>query len=471
MRKLDGLKPEKVFFYFEEICSIPHGSGNTDKISDYCVEFAKKHNLEYVKDSFNNVIIKKAATDGYQSHPPVIIQGHLDMVCEKEEDATINMVTEGLDITHNDEYVYANGTTLGGDDGIAVAMALAILDDNSIVHPPLEVVFTTDEETGMDGAVGLDTSSLKAKTLLNIDSECEGVLTVSCAGGAHVQITIPLNSEITEGNCYKIKVDGLIGGHSGVEIDKGRLNSNKAIAKLLSTFDFDYKIAKINGGLKDNAIPRTSECVIFTDKDIESYCKKFQNCNKISTDPDLTVSVSKSNCKADAFTKADSKKLVEFLSTVENGVIKMSTDIDGLVQTSLNLGILVSDQNSISASFAVRSSKNNEKIELIEALKTHAEAFGGTLKSSSHYPAWEYKQNSRLRDTMVSVYKNMYGKSPVVEAIHAGLECGLFCDKIEDLDAVSFGPDMCDIHTTRERLNIESTKRTFEYLCNVLKEL
>lgn len=471
MRKLEGLKPEKVFFYFEEICAIPHGSGNTDQISDYCVDFAKSRNLEYTKDEYNNVIIKKAASSGYEDHPAVIIQGHLDMVCEKEETAAINMHTQGLDITHDGEYVFANGTTLGGDDGIAVAMALAILDDDNIVHPPLEIVFTTDEETGMDGAVGLDTSSLKSKTLLNIDSECEGVLTVSCAGGAHVKIDIPLESETTEGNCYKIKIDGLIGGHSGVEIDKGRLNSNKVIAKLLSTFDFDYKIAKIGGGLKDNAIPRTSECVLFTDTDIESYCNNFISNNKIKTDPDLTVSLTKSSCKASAYTVSDSKRIVKFLASVENGVIKMSDDIDGLVQTSLNLGILACNQNSITASFAVRSSKNNEKTELVDALKKRAESFGGTLNSSAHYPAWEYKQDSRLRDTMVTVYKKMYNKTPVVEAIHAGLECGLFCDKIDGLDAVSFGPDMCDIHTTRERLNIASTERTFKYLCNVLKEL
>ncbi len=471
MRLLKDLQPSRVFYYFEDLCAIPHGSGNTGRISDYCVDFAKAHNLEWYKDEFNNVIIKKKASPGYQDHPAVIIQGHLDMVCEKDETSDIDFMTDGLKLGIDGDAIFAKGTTLGGDDGIAVAMALAILEDNDLPHPPIEAVFTTDEETGMDGAVGLDTSILSGKMLLNIDSENEGVLTVSCAGGARAEIDIPLKKININGSCFKITVDGLIGGHSGVEIDKGRLNSNIVMGKFLSSLDFDYSIVSINGGLKDNAIPRSTECVIITDGNLISAAEKFVLQNSVQTDPDLAVTIN--NCESSnySFDCESSKKIAEFLSNVPNGIISMSKDIDGLVQTSLNLGILTSTDTSLHASFAVRSSVNQEKTDLIDKLYEFAKAYNGSCESYGHYPAWEYKKDSPLRDTMVSVYQMMYGKKPVVEAIHAGLECGLFSDKIDGLDAVSFGPDMADIHTSRERLFISSTARTFEYLTNILKEL
>lgn len=471
MRILEGLKPERVFYYFEDICAIPHGSGNTKKISDYCVEFAKNKKLEYIQDNYNNVIIKKPASCGYENHPPVIIQGHLDMVCEKEESIQFDFEKDGLNLATDGSVIYANGTTLGGDDGIAVAMALAILEDKNAIHPPLEVVFTTDEETGMDGAVGLDASVLSSKVLINIDSENEGVLTVSCAGGARADIEIPLSKTSPVGNCYKIVLDGLIGGHSGVEIDKGRLNSNILMGKFLSSLDFDYYICDIHGGLKDNAIPRYSECVIVTNGDLESCAESFVKANKVDTDPDLNITVSSYKSQNTAFDIESSKKIAKYLDEVVNGIISMSQDIKGLVQTSLNLGIMYCKDNSLYTSFALRSSVNEEKISLVNRLEKTAEQFGAKFNTSSHYPAWEYKKDSRLRDTMVKVYNEMYGISPVVEAIHAGLECGLFCDKIEGLDAVSFGPDMESIHTTEEKLYIKSVERTFEYLCKVLENL
>lgn len=471
MRVLEGLKPERVFYYFEDICSIPHGSGNTKKISDYCVSFAKQNNLEYVQDKFNNVIIKKQASDGYENHPPVIIQGHLDMVCEKEEGIDFDFEKDGLDLATDGDIVFAKGTTLGGDDGIAVAMALAILEDKNAKHPPIEAVFTTDEETGMDGAVGLDTSVLSAKVLINIDSENEGILTVSCAGGARANIEIPLTKITPTGNCYKVVLDGLIGGHSGVEIDKGRLNSNILMGKFLSSLDFDYYVCDIHGGLKDNAIPRYTECVIVTDGEIQKYAKSFVQNNKVDTDPDLEITISSCELPETAFDLESSKIIAEYLSEVVNGIVSMSSDIEGLVQTSLNLGIMKCKCNSLYTSFALRSSVNEEKLNLIKELEITAKEFGAKFSTGSHYPAWEYKKDSRLRDTMVRVYKEMYGTSPVVEAIHAGLECGLFCDKIDGLDAVSFGPNMESIHTTEEKLYVKSVERTFDYLCQVLKNL
>lgn len=471
MRVLKDLQPSRVFYYFEDLCQIPHGSGNTDKISDYCVEFAKAHNLKWYKDKYNNVVIKKDATIGYETHSPVIIQGHLDMVCEKDETSDIDFLNDGLELKTDGDSIYAKGTTLGGDDGIAIAMALAILESNDLQHPPIEAVFTTDEETGMDGAVGLDASILKGKTLLNIDSENEGVLTVSCAGGARAELDIQLDTENVYGDCYKLEVDGLIGGHSGVEIDKGRLNSNIMMGKFLNSLHIKYNVVNINGGLKDNAIPRSTECVIVADTDPTIIAQKFVTENFVGTDPDFKITVTPTNKYNTAFTNQSSKKIAKFLANIPNGIISMSEDIEGLVQTSLNLGILTSSDKSIHASFAVRSSVNKEKTDLLDKLEHYVKSFNGTFSSHAHYPAWEYKKESPLRDTMVNVYKKMYGNKPVVEAIHAGLECGLFSDKIAGLDAVSFGPDMADIHTSRERLFIASTARTFDYLCNILKEL
>jgi len=471
MRILKDLQPSRVFYYFEDICQIPHGSGNTDKISDYCVKFAKAHDLVWYRDKFNNVIIKKNATCGYEAHPPVIIQGHLDMVCEKDETSDIDFLNDGLKLGIEGDAIYAKGTTLGGDDGIAIAMALAILESDSLQHPPIEAVFTTDEETGMDGAVGLDTSILAGKTLLNIDSENEGVLTVSCAGGARAELDIPLETEAISEKCYKVEVDGLIGGHSGVEIDKGRLNSNVVMGNFLNSLPINYNIVSIGGGLKDNAIPRSTECIISTDTDLNVSAEKFVSENRVDTDPDLKITITKADKYTKAFTRQSSKKIAKFLADVPNGIISMSDDIEGLVQTSLNLGILTSTDNSLHASFAVRSSVNKEKTALLDRLECYVKAHGGSFNSYAHYPAWEYKKDSPLRETMVKVYEKMYGSKPVVEAIHAGLECGLFCDKIADLDAVSFGPDMADIHTSREKLFISSTARTFDYLCNILKEL
>ena len=470
MSVLAKIKPERVFYYFEELCKIPHGSGNTDKISDYCVEFANRIGLVSVKDEHNNVIIKKPASKGYENHDTVIIQGHLDMVCEKEPDSPIDFTNDGLDIAVDGDFVYANGTTLGGDDGIAIAMAMAVLEDTSLCHPPIEALFTTDEETGMYGAEGLDVSNLDGKIFINIDSEVEGILTVSCAGGARAMVEIPLAKGTVNAPCYKITLDGLIGGHSGVEIDKGRLNSNVTMGKFLKSLPFDFTVCEIRGGLKDNAIPRSTEAIISCNDDIIPYAKEFVANNRINTDPDLTISVTDAT-STECYDKNSSKAIVDFLCTVPNGIQSMSKDITGLVQTSLNLGILSSDNDKLTATFAVRSSVNSEKYDLLDKLSATAKKFGGTHSSQAHYPAWEYRKESRLRDTMVNIFTKLYGYEPKVEAIHAGLECGLFSDKIEGLDAVSFGPNLYDIHTTRERMSIESVQRSYNYLLEILKAL
>ena len=468
MSKLTHLQPERVFHYFEEICGIPHGSGDTARISDYCVAFAKAQGLAYHQDALGNVIIKKPATAGYEDHPTVILQGHIDMVCEKAPDCTIDFTTDGLDVDTDGEVVFAHGTTLGGDNGIAVAMAFAVLESTDLSHPPLEVLLTVDEETGMYGAEGLDASLLEGKMLINIDSEAEGALIVGCAGGARAELTLPLTYTHSSATAYHVTVSGLQGGHSGIEIDKGRLNANVVMAQFLQSID--CRLVSIDGGLKDNAIPVECSAHITTDADVYAAAEAFVATHRVDTDPNLTIMVDAALAERemDAATTAN---VLELLTTVPNGIRSMSADIEGLVQTSLNLGILTTDDSTLCASFAVRSSVRAEKDALLAKLESQITAMGGGFDSYGHYPAWEYRKDSRLRDTMCAVWERTAGAHPVIVAIHAGLECGLFCEKIEDLDVVSMGPDMWDVHTCRERLSVASTARVYTYLCDVLKEL
>ena len=476
--KLKGLEPSAVFGYFEKLCSFPHGSGNTKQISDYLVSFAKEHNLRYIQDELNNVIIFGEATKGYEDHPAVILQGHMDMVCEKDADCPIDMETEGLDISHDTQYVFANGTTLGGDNGIAVAYALALLADSEIPHPALEVVITVDEETGMFGAAGIDLSMLKGRMLLNLDSEDEGIFTVSCAGGARGTICLPLQRRVVYGPCVKIRIDGLQGGHSGVEIHKKRANANILMGQLLGRIQslMPICISKLQGGAKDNAIPRSCEVTfvalgMYIERINEVIDTFIQEMKAQYEEPELTVTgVDVDAMGGHALTSECSAKVIALLNAVPNGVQSWSEDIPGLVQTSLNLGVLTMG-DELKLTFAVRSSVNAEKRQLLDRLQKIAAFYDGSYSEVGDYPAWEYRKDSPLRDTMVRVYTRMFGAQPQVVAIHAGLECGLLSEKLPCLDCVSIGPDMCDIHTSREKLSVESTRRTWEFLLEILREL
>ncbi len=470
MSILGDLSPARVFHHFEALTAIPHGSGNTKKISDHCVLFAKEHGFSYEQDEWNNVIIRKPASVGYEDHPTVILQGHLDMVCEKDPDAAIDMEKDGLMLAHDDNYVFARGTTLGGDDGIAVAMALAILEDDSIPHPPLEALFTTDEETGMFGAEGLNIKKLAGKTLINVDSEAEGILTVSCAGGARSELSLALVSLPLNKDCIRVTLGGLAGGHSGTEINKGLQNANIMRARFLKNLPA-MRIVSIAGGSKDNAIPREASAVISIDADLNAAADAFVKENRVETDPGLMIRIENAGKQEKAFSEEDSARILGLLTTVPNGVQAMCEDLPDLVETSLNLGILTSSVDGIKASFAVRSSVNQAKLDLMKKLEETSSAFGGSYADYGHYPAWEFRKESRLRDVMVEAFEKLYGKKPVVEAIHAGLECGIFSDRIQDLDAVSIGPDILDIHTSREKLDIASVRRTYDYLLEILKNL
>ena len=476
--KLSGLEPQSVFAYFEEICAIPHGSGNTKAISDYLVSFAKEHNLRYIQDKLNNVILFAPGTCGYEDRPAVMIQGHMDMVCEKDADCPIDMETQGLDIDHDDQWVFAKGTTLGGDNGIAVAYILALLADNSIPHPPIEAVITVDEETGMYGAAGIDLSMLKGRTLINADSEDEGIFTVSCAGGARGTIALPVARRAVYGPCIKLTVEGLQGGHSGVEIHKNRANANKVMGILLERVQklMPLCLTKFCGGAKDNAIPRSCQATLVAMgihlERINEITETLQREIREQYDePDAIVRGDDVDALGgNALTTEDTAKVISLLCDVPNGVQSWSQDIDGLVQTSLNLGVAELSEE-LRLTFAVRSSVNQEKRELLNQLKALAEKYDGNYSETGDYPAWEYRKDSHLRDVMVETYRRMYEKEPQVVAIHAGLECGLLSEKLPGLDCVSIGPDMQDIHTSRERLSIASTERTWKFLLEVLKAL
>lgn len=475
--KLAGLQPASVFGYFEKLCSYPHGSGNTKQISDYLVSFAKEQGLRYIQDSLNNVILFGDGTCGYEDHEPVVLQGHMDMVCDKDADCTIDMDTQGLDVTHDDTHVFAKGTTLGGDNGIAVAYALALLADKTIPHPPLEVIITVDEETGMFGATGIDLSMLKGRTLINLDSEDEGIFTVSCAGGARGTISLPVHRRAVYGPCVRLTVEGLRGGHSGVDIHKNRANANKVMGELLSRVQklMPLCITKMSGGSKDNVITHSSQVTLVAmgmyPEKINEVAQQLENEIREQYD-EPNVKIYGDDVDAlggNALTTEDTAKVIALLCAAPNGVQAWSQDIEGLVQTSLNLGVVRLD-DQLHMTFAVRSSVNQEKRELLARLRELAEFNGAGYSEVGDYPAWEYKKDSRLRDTMIKVYRQMYGNEPEVVAIHAGLECGILSDKLPGLDCVSIGPNMLDIHTSREKLEIASTRRTWEFLLEILKQ-
>jgi len=476
--KLNGLEPKSVFTYFEKLCSFPHGSGNTKQISDFLVSFAKENQIPYIQDSLNNILMFSSGTCGYEDHDPIIIQGHMDMVCEKDPDCPIDMDTQGLDITHDGTCVYAKGTTLGGDNGIAVAYAMALLADRSIPHPPLEVIITVDEETGMDGAAGIDLSCIKGRTMLNLDSEEEGIFTVSCAGGARANLSLPVERRAVYGPCVKLTVEGLQGGHSGVEIHKKRANANKVMGEFLSRVQqlMPVCITKLQGGAKDNAIPRSCEVTLVAlgmyIERINDIAEQLQKEIREQYDePEVIIRGDDVDALGgNALTSEYSSKVIALLNAAPNGVQSWSEDIAGLVQTSLNLGVVTLDKE-LNLTWAVRSSVNKEKNELLTQLEKLAKLNDATFSARGDYPAWEYKKESHLRDTMIQVYTEMFKKDPEVIAIHAGLECGLLSEKLPGLDCVSIGPNMHDIHTSRERLEIVSTKRTWEFLLEVLKAL
>lgn len=471
-------KTERVFRIFEEISTVPRGSGDRTKIADYCENFAKKLNLNYYRDNENNMVIFKAASNGFENSQPIILQGHLDIVCQKTIDRNIDFLNDPLKIYRDGDFITADGTTLGADNGIAVAIIMAILEDNDISHPPIEAVFTADEEIGLLGASALDKSVLTAKRMINLDSEEEDILTVSCAGGNDVTLNIPISKKSKNGQLLTLNIKGLIGGHSGVEIHKNRTNANVLMGKLLKELkeNIDFNIISIDGGTKPNAIPNSCSAKICTG-DKEKALLWLQNFETLylysvkQNEPDCCLEVQKGNNKDYlCFDYKSTEKIINFLTTSPNGVIKMSNDIEGLVETSLNLGIVSTNENIITAHFALRSSKESELKNLTEQIINIGKKVEAATSVNGFYPPWEYNSVSPLRELYKNCYKEQYGKEIKVEAIHAGLECAVFASSVTGLDCISVGPNIFDVHTTNERLSISSTERFYKLLLNVLKK-
>ncbi len=472
---LECCNPQAVFRIFEEFCAVPHPSHHTEAATEFCLAYAKKIGLPAHRDTAGNVVIRKQGTPGKENAKTVILQGHIDMVAEKEPGCPTDFLRDGLDLFLDGDFIGARGTTLGGDNGIAVAMVLAILGDNTLSHPPIEAVFTVDEEVGMLGADAMDMSTLTGRYLLNLDSEEEGVLTVSCAGGATATLALSAEKEMYTGTVMTVSLTGLQGGHSGAEIHRGRANAARMLAELCRAVSLvgGVHLCTVDGGLKDNAIPAHASCR-FAVEDREAalstllaFCEK-QKAEYAERDPGLAFQIDSMDGTVYAFSPADSDRILSLLCSTPCGVQKMSEDIPGLVQTSLNLGILETVGGRVRAVYSVRSSVGAEKDALLATIEENAKAHGASYRVDGAYPAWEYRKECPLRETVLATYRRLYGKDMKVEAIHAGLECGLFCDRIPGLYCVSLGPNMRDIHTPRERLSVSSVKRTYEFVCEIL---
>lgn len=473
---------EAIFKFFAEISSIPRGSGNERAVSDYIADFARARNLWVHQDEQNSLIIKKPGSRGYEDKEPVIIQGHLDMVCEKNSETDHDFLTDPIKIIVDGDYIRADGTTLGGDNGVAVAYAMALLD-GEYTHPPLTVVLTTNEEVGMDGAAFLDPKLLSGSRLINIDNDDEGVFITSCAGGLRMYVRLPVSFEKApeDKECVKIIVKGLAGGHSGMEIDKGRANANITIARILVelTEKFDICVSEIQGGLKDNAIPREGQGTIY----IKSAEKEEISAELKRLEEDLSLEYRTSesaiqlimedekNKSQEVINEKDLPRVFALITSIPNGPLNYSGDIEDLVETSNNLGILRTDKDGVLCVCAIRSSVVTRKYWLQKQIEVLAKGLGGETESRGNYPAWEYSPKSELRDSAIALYEKMYENPPTVDAIHAGLECGIFAEKIPGVDMLAMGPNILDVHTPQERISISSARRVWEFLLELLKML
>lgn len=480
---LEGLNPQRVFHFFEEISAIPRETGNCGKISDYLCDFAKSHNLKYYRDDSLNVVIYKDSNREKQNCESVILQGHMDMVCEKSFDyeAKHDFSKDGLKLSILDDYVFAKGTTLGADDGIAVAMILAVLEDNELKTPSIEALFTVDEENGMKGALSFDYSKLKGKKLINLDHEVEGEILTCCAGGRRVKCRFPVEYTVKSGIGYNIIVCGLNGGHSGVEIDKGRGNANLILGRVLHsiTKNMSFDIKYIGGGLTDSAIPREAKAEIIIDpKDVdtlETVIEKYSRiiCNEFEGVEDnmMIYCENKGEEEAKVLELKFKKQIGFLLNTVPDGIIKMSRKNEGLVRTSLNSGIMKLSDDYFTLIINMRSLAESEKEALSDKVQYLIETIGGEYCIETDYPAWEYCEESQLRDVTFDIFQQKFSHNPKLKGFHAGLECGVFFSRIPDVDIIAIGPDIFNIHTPKEKISISSVERTYEFVLAILEAI
>jgi dipeptidase D len=486
-KNLEQLDYKGIFKYFSEISKIPRGSGNEQEVSNYLVSYAKEHQLQYTQDEANNVIMIKEATPGYENEPAVILQGHMDMVCEKRKEYTHDFLKDEIKLIVEGDYLHADGTTLGADNGIAVAYILAVFSDQTLKHPRLEAIITTDEEVGMQGAKALDLSGLQGKYMINLDSEEEGYLLCSCAGGLTGTSTLPIKRVSEFGKKIKVSLGGLLGGHSGIDIVNNRSNATKLLGRLL--FDLREKEAfgliHMQGGFKDNVIPREAYAeLLLTAEDTKELSERYNSVKEniaditeiykhelLSSEPDLHIEVEDMGDDTyDALHPVSFEKMLFLLVNMPNGVQVMSSDIEGLVESSLNMGIFKTEPDIAEFYTSVRSSKSSYKYYLSNRLNYMISFLGGDYAIRWEYPAWEFKKDSLLRDHFQKLHNEMYGKDMKVEAIHAGLECGLIYEKMPGIDIVSIGPDITAVHTIEEKVSISSTIRVYQFLEKILQE-
>ncbi|WZL74031.1 aminoacyl-histidine dipeptidase [Clostridiaceae bacterium 35-E11] len=481
---LNHLQPAKVFEYFQKISEIPRGSGNERAISDFLIEFSKKHHLYHIRDNALNIIIKKRASPGYENKPIVVLQGHMDMVCEKNEGTIHDFEKEPIKLRIVDDMIYATGTTLGADNGVAVAMGLALLSSNEITHPAIELILTTDEERGMAGAMQLDPKNIDGRILINLDSAEEGVFTVGCAGGPTVKTNIPIIWNDSTSNLlpHIIKIRGLKGGHSGEDIHRGRANVHKLMGRILMALnsEVEFSIASINGGMKYNAIPREASCTILlkSDDKIKAYKKviEYENIFKYEfrvADPNIEISFEAIVEEIPKVFSTETKnKIMNYLYLIDNGINSMSMDIHGLVESSVNLGVVTTKLNEVEFLSLIRSSVKSLYIEMFQRIEAFTKIIGAEVEMVSNCPLWQYNSNSKIRTIFEKVYTKMYGQMPEITILHAGLECGIFEEKFNgEMDMISFGPNMYELHTPEEHLSISSIQRSWDFLLQVLKEI
>lgn len=479
MNRVLDFEPKRVFYYFEELTKIPRGSGNEKQVSDYLVRFAKEHGLDCVQDPLMNVIIRKPATAGYETLPTVILQGHMDMVNEKNGDKDHDFDKDPLSLIIKEDHIYADGTTLGADNGIAVAMALAILESDEIPHPPLEALFTVEEETGLTGAAKLDGSLLHGQYLINIDSEEEGEFLVSCAGGARTKLEVPITKVApSKSKTFLLSVKGLKGGHSGMDIIKGRGNSNKIMGRILYDLSksLSYELGDLFGGSKMNAIPRECTALIRIDADAASVLPSFiSRWNEIlqnelfGKDEGVLVSCEASSVSSQVLCEQSKERVLATLMNIPDGIQTMSASIENLVESSVNLGVLTTEENFVILESCHRSSVGTLLDRLLDVHESLAKTVSGKLITDSRYPEWQYRPDSKLREHFQKVYKDFAGTDAKMMAIHAGVECGLLGEKVPGMDMISLGPNMYDVHTPDEHLSISSTKRVYEFILEVLR--
>jgi len=479
---LKDFEPKAVFRNFELITQIPRESGNEKQISDFLVQFAKNNSLDVIQDETLNVIINKKATPGYENGKRVILQGHMDMVAVKEDGLVFDFEKDPIPLVVEGDMIKTKGTTLGADNGVAVAMMMAVLESNNLEHPPITALFTVSEETGMDGVVNLNPENVSGDILINLDSEEEGIFLTSCAGGVNNIVTLPVKSENAskESSFYEITIGGLLGGHSGAEINKNRANAINLLGRLLQTLDekLEIEISSVQGGSKMNAIALKAKAIISIKNNEQNKLQEIIDETKeifknefSSADPNVFIALKATNNNYKVLSKDTKENLISILRLIPFGVQTMSNDINGLVESSNNIGVLETKDNAIIFSNAIRSSVKSLKDEISKRIEIICKSTGASMELIADYPEWQYKKDSPLRDLMLTTYKEMYGKEAKVEAIHAGLECGFLKEKVGDIDMISMGPNMYDVHTTSEHLNIPSTERVFDFLCEILKRI